>query len=226
MISMGGGDRFHRYNATARWTGSTAAGYEEYSRNHEVTLPSNSIRLEMSADGAFKGAEELLNPELMLIGAVVSCQLLSFLAVAARSQIEVVHYEDTGEAVMPDVMGRTGITNITLNPRITVRGEVDTARIKRLVELAHQECYVANSLKSLVILNPEITVIEAGAEIPSHLAAPQAASRRADAGEAGTTVCASPAVPSGGRAPGRSRPGPVPAGPRAPAGRARGATRP
>jgi organic hydroperoxide reductase OsmC/OhrA len=78
----------HRYRATLSWSGSTGEGYEHYGRDHEVD------GLPLSADPHFRGDPERLNPEVLLVMAAASCQLLSFLAVAARARIDVVAYED------------------------------------------------------------------------------------------------------------------------------------
>jgi organic hydroperoxide reductase OsmC/OhrA len=50
------------------------------------------------------------------------------------------------------------ITRIRLRPRITVRGDVDEARIRHLVDVAHRECFIANSLKTKVVVEPAVTL--------------------------------------------------------------------
>jgi organic hydroperoxide reductase OsmC/OhrA len=97
----------------------------------------------------------LLNPEQLLLLAASSCQLLSFLAVAARARLDVVEYRDDAEAEMPEDDQPVRITRITLRPRITVRGEVTDARLTHLVEVAHRECYIANSVSSEIVIEPQ-----------------------------------------------------------------------
>jgi len=89
-----------------------------------------------------------LNPEQLLLAAAVSCQLLSFLAVAARARIDVLAYEDDAEADMPRDIRPMRITAIRLRPRITVADGTDEAKVQRLVALAHRECFVASSVTS------------------------------------------------------------------------------
>ncbi len=50
------------------------------------------------------------------------------------------------------------ITSIRLKPRIVVGGEVSEERVRHYVELAHNECYIANSLKSNIVVKPVIEV--------------------------------------------------------------------
>ncbi len=148
--------KVHRYSARCRWTGSTGEGYESYSRDHTITAPPTHGELPLSADPAFRGSPDRLNPEQLVVAAAASCQLLSFLARAARSRITVLAYEDHAEAEMPEGDLPTRITVIRLRPRITVALGTDRARVLELVERAHQECYVANSLTSRITIEPSI----------------------------------------------------------------------
>jgi organic hydroperoxide reductase OsmC/OhrA len=86
--------------------------------------------------------------------AAASCQLLSFLAVAARARIDVVDYRDDAEGEMPEDKQAMWITRLTLRPRITVRGNVKDERVRHLVDVAHRECFIANSVKTEVVVEP------------------------------------------------------------------------
>ena len=153
---MSDASRVHRYTASCAWHGSTAAGYAAYDRRHRATSPPAPESLELSSDPAFRGDTALLNPEQLLVMAAASCQLLSFLAVAARARIDVVDYQDDAEGEMPEEDRPIRITRITLRPRITTRGAVDDARIHQLCEVAHRECFISNSLNTEVVIEPEV----------------------------------------------------------------------
>jgi organic hydroperoxide reductase OsmC/OhrA len=148
----------HRYPVLCRWSGSTAAGYEAYSRAHEGGAPPADVRLALSADPAFRGDAAQLNPEQLVVLAASSCQLLSFLAVAARARVEVLRYEDQGEGVMPADAAPARLTSIVLRPAIWVGPGTSEERVRHLVEVAHRECYVANSLRTEVRVEPTIVV--------------------------------------------------------------------
>jgi organic hydroperoxide reductase OsmC/OhrA len=151
--------RVHRYTASCAWQGSTAGGYDAYERTHEAKAPPAPATLQLSSDPAYRGDPALLNPEQLLVLAAASCQLLSFLAVAARARIDVVEYRDDAEGEMPEGDPPMRITRITLRPRITIRGEVDDARVQHLVEVAHRECFIANSLTTEVVVEPRVVRI-------------------------------------------------------------------
>lgn len=149
----------HRYRARCSWQGSTGVGYERYGRGHTVSAPPAAGELALSSDPAFRGDPARMNPEQLLVMAAASCQLLAFLAVAARARLDVVSYEDDAEAEMPEDDKPVRITTIRLRPRIVLRpGRADEARVRQLVDLAHRECYIANSLKTEIVVEPTITL--------------------------------------------------------------------
>jgi organic hydroperoxide reductase OsmC/OhrA len=146
----------HRYTVSCTWNGSTGAGYDAYDRYHTADAAPADDTLRLSSDPAFRGDPAFLNPEQLLVMAAASCQLLSFLAVAARARIDVVDYHDDAVGEMPEDDPPLRITRVTLRPRLTIRGDVDDARVRHLVEVAHRECFIANSLNTEVVVEPEV----------------------------------------------------------------------
>ena len=160
LLGMSDPARVHRYPVSSSWRGSTGAGYEAYDRSHAVDATAAAVTLALSSDPAFRGDPELLNPEQLLVMAASSCQLLSFLAVAARARVDVIEYRDDAEGEMREDDPPMRITRITLRPQIVVREDVSEARVRHLVEVAHRECFIASSLKTEVLVEPEITRLD------------------------------------------------------------------
>lgn len=150
----------HRYRASVAWSGSTAGGYDAYDRTHTAAAPPAGTELTLAADPAFRGDPALLNPEQLVVLAASSCQLLSFLAVAARARIDVRSYEDEAEAEMPEDDPPVRLTTITLRPRVVVRRGPSVERVHHLLEVAHRECYIASSLRTEVRIEADVTVEE------------------------------------------------------------------
>lgn len=150
----------HRYHATCHWAGDTAVGYESYARTHTSSAPPASTELIVSADPAFLGNPEKLNPEQLVVVAASSCQLLSFLAIAARARVQVLEYDDRAEAQMPEDDKPMRLTKITLRPRIVVGPGVKRERVLRFAEMAHEQCYIANSLSTDVVVEPTVELRE------------------------------------------------------------------
>ncbi|HEY1991062.1 MAG TPA: OsmC family protein [Gammaproteobacteria bacterium] len=148
----------HRYHVTCRWNGSTGIGYDHYVRTHEIGAAPAEATLKLSGDPAFRGDPTLLNPEQLLVMAAASCQLLSFLAVAARRRLDVVAYEDHAEGFMPEHDKPVRVTHIVLKPRIVVKGPADEAAVRKAVAIGHEQCFIANSLKTDIQVEPQIVI--------------------------------------------------------------------
>jgi organic hydroperoxide reductase OsmC/OhrA len=152
----------HHYRARTVWSGSTGLGYDVFDRTHDASAPPAEQQLQIASDPAFMGDPRLLNPEQLLVLAASSCQLLAFLAVAARSRVDVVAYEDDATAEMPQGDPPVRITRIVLSPRITIAGKPPHEdRLRRMVEMAHRGCYIANSLRTAIVVEPTFLNVEA-----------------------------------------------------------------
>jgi len=152
---MSESNKTHHYQATCQWRGSTGAGYDVYDRSHELHAPPATAVIAASSDSTFHGKPERLNPEQLLVMAAASCQMLSFLAIAARARLDVVEYEDRAEGFMPEDDKPVRITRIVLHPKIVIRGDSPEARLQQMVHTAHEHCYIANSLKTQIEVLPE-----------------------------------------------------------------------
>lgn len=147
----------HTYRTTLTWSGSTGVGYDAYPRAHEVA-PGGLRPVPMSSDPHFRGDPARANPEQLLVMAASSCQLLSFLAVAARARLDVIDYRDDAEGVMPESNPPMRITRIELRPVVTLAAGSNLGRLERLTRIAHQECFIANSLRSEIVVDARFVI--------------------------------------------------------------------
>ncbi len=96
------------------------------------------------------------------MAAANACLLTTFLAIAEISKLEIVAYEAVGTGKLEK--GAAGedkgyqITEIVLQPRITVASEADRDRTTRLIEKAEKNCLISRSMKTTIRLEPEILV--------------------------------------------------------------------
>ena len=150
----------HEYGAVVTWRGSTASGYDSYDRKHAGACPPAAASLTLSADPAFLGDAAILNPEQLLVLAAASCQLLSFLAVAARARIDVWEYDDDADASMLEQPRSMSIREIRLRPRIRVAPGTDAAQVLHLCDVAHRECYISNTLNCPVTVEAAVKVAD------------------------------------------------------------------
>lgn len=147
----------HSYPVTLTWSGSTGEGYDAYSRAHDVA-PGELAAVPMSSDPHFRGDPARANPEQLLVMAASSCQLLSFLAVAARARLDVIDYRDDAEGVMPEVNSPMWVTRIELRPVVTLATGSRLGQLERLTRIAHEECFIANSLRSEVVVDARFVI--------------------------------------------------------------------
>ena len=147
----------HRYETRLRWTGSTGLGWESYDRAHAAQAPPAEQEV-MLTTGEAKGDPAVLNPEQLLVMAASSCQMLSFLHVAAKARIDVVEYDDEATGVMPEDSEPMRITHVTLRPHIAISGEAAEERVRKLVQTAHEHCFIANSLNTEMTIEPRIEI--------------------------------------------------------------------
>ena len=97
-----------------------------------------------------------VDPEEALVASVASCHMLWFLALAQEAGFEVESYSDAAEGMMGRIApGRLALTRITLRPKISFAGRPPTAEeVERLNHEAHDRCFIANSLKTEIVIEP------------------------------------------------------------------------
>ena len=147
------------YTAKITWKNDSPDTFTKnrYTRGHKwsfdggIEVPASSsphaVRIPFSV-------EEAVDPEEALVAAASSCHMLSFLWVAARKGFNIESYIDDAVGEMTETDGKQWISKITLDPQIEWSGEsIPTAdEIAEMHHDAHEVCYIANSIKSEVIV--------------------------------------------------------------------------
>jgi organic hydroperoxide reductase OsmC/OhrA len=100
-----------------------------------------------------------VDPEEGFVAALSSCHMLWFLAVARKRGFVVDDYRDPAVGVMgkaPD--GKVCVTEVTLRPVVAFAGEKQPTgeELQQMHHQAHEQCYIANSVKSAVRVEPEL----------------------------------------------------------------------
>jgi peroxiredoxin-like protein len=116
-------------------------------------LPSIGV----GAPPEFNGRKGRWSPEQLLVASVNSCYMLTLLAIAENSKIPLVSFVSSAKGKLEKVEGAGyQVTEITLKPKIVVASARDIERVSRIIEKAKQNCFVSNSIKSAITLEPEI----------------------------------------------------------------------
>jgi organic hydroperoxide reductase OsmC/OhrA len=138
----------HHFACRTVWTGASAGpttDYDSYARDYAVEMAGKPT-LAGSSAGVFRGDESKHNPEDLLVMALSSCHLLSYLALAARAGIAVAAYVDDAAGTMAMKDGALRFTDVLLRPRVTLAPGGDAAKAAALHEKAHRLCFIANSV--------------------------------------------------------------------------------
>ncbi|HEX6154053.1 MAG TPA: OsmC family protein, partial [Solirubrobacterales bacterium] len=118
-------------------------------RAHEVLLGAQSLPSSSALE--FGGDDTKSNPEALLVGALSSCHMLWFLALARKKGFEVASYEDDADGVLD---GKR-FTSATLRPLVRWAGDPPAPdAIEALHHRAHQLCFIANSVDFPVEVEP------------------------------------------------------------------------
>jgi organic hydroperoxide reductase OsmC/OhrA len=149
------------YIATVDW--ALAPGEDflagRYSRRHTlafdggITVPASASPHVVPAPWS---AADAVDPEEMLVAAISNCHMLSFLHVAREAGFVVSSYRDEAEGVMRKTPeGRIAVTRVALRPVIAFDGKTPTVdELDRLHYGAHDICYIANSVKTEIVVEP------------------------------------------------------------------------
>jgi organic hydroperoxide reductase OsmC/OhrA len=149
----------HKYTAKVSWKRNGAVFTDiKYSRGHEwsfdggISVPASSSPLFVRPP---LSVLEAIDPEEALIAAASSCHMLYFLYFAAKKGFVVDSFIDNAEGLVEkNERGKQVLTRITLKPQITYSG-TKTPNAEELAELhhhAHDECIIANSINSEVVI--------------------------------------------------------------------------
>lgn len=126
---------------------------------HGSALVEGKPVLQVSSPAEFKGDPACWSPEDMLVAAVSACLLMTFLAYAQREELEMVKYESSADGTLAYENGRYRFTEVILRPRLTFKTEMDAEIAEMVLEQAHRDCIITNSITAEIKLEPEISVV-------------------------------------------------------------------
>jgi organic hydroperoxide reductase OsmC/OhrA len=145
------------HRATIDWQRSSADfTYMTYNRAHDWRFTDASVPA--SATKEYRGDENRVNPEEALVASLSSCHMLTFLAVAAKRKLSLDAYRDDAVGVLEkNAEGKLAITRVTLRPQIkwSPGVTVSAADLEKMHHDAHVGCFIANSVKTEVVVEPQ-----------------------------------------------------------------------
>ena len=152
--------RGNTYTATVSWQrDSDDFARGRYTRGHRWRFDGGTVVPATASPHVVPSrftVEAAVDPEEALVAALSSCHMLTFLDLARRAGFVVDSYDDDAVGVMEkNEAGKPWIAQVTLAPRIAFSGNAPEAdELKRLHDAAHADCFIANSLRTDVIITP------------------------------------------------------------------------
>ncbi len=127
-------------------------------RRMEVRTP-GAPAVDVSSPPEFQGEAGMWTPETLFVASVNACFVLTFLAIARLSKLDVVSMRASAQGKLEKSDGGGyRITEIVIKPALIVRSEAERERAERLLEKAERNCFISNSITASVRLEPEIAV--------------------------------------------------------------------
>jgi peroxiredoxin-like protein len=105
-----------------------------------------------------KGIPGIWSPEHLFTASVSSCLMTTFLAIAENSKLEFTRFHCDSKGKLDQVDGKFLMTEVILEPTVTIVDEKDRERAERVLMKAEAACLISNSIKSNVIMVPKIVV--------------------------------------------------------------------
>lgn len=142
-----------QHRITLAWhDGGKPFTYETYPREHTITYKDRQT-MAVSAAPAFRGNGLDGDPEDLLVAALSSCHMLSFLAIAAKKRHTVKSYHDDAVGFLEQDGTKLWLSRVILRPRID--SDMDAATLEQIHHMAHEQCFIANSVKTAVSVEPQ-----------------------------------------------------------------------
>jgi peroxiredoxin-like protein len=107
-----------------------------------------------------KGIAGIWSPEHLFTAAVSSCLMTTFLAIAENSKLEFSSFHCDSKGKLDQVDGKFLMTEVLLEPTVTIGNEKDRERAERVLIKAEAACLISNSIKSKITMIPHIVVAE------------------------------------------------------------------
>ena len=144
------------YTAVITWSKKASEVFTDntYSRAHTWSFDGGAVIEASSAPQVVPvpySVEANVDPEEAFVASLSSCHMLWFLFLAAEKNYVVTAYTDSATGVMAkNAEGKLSMTRVTLRPE--VEGNIFPSEVSKLHHDAHNECFIANSVKTAITI--------------------------------------------------------------------------
>lgn len=145
-------EKVHYYDVNLKW---------DADRKGTMSSPVLNDPLEVATPPEFpKGMPGIWSPEHLLVAAVNSCLMTTFLAIAENSKLAFISFESSAKGKLEIVEGKFMISEIELSPVLRITSSDDEEKAGRILQKSEAACLISNSVKSKIIFKPKLLVPE------------------------------------------------------------------
>jgi peroxiredoxin-like protein len=138
----------HFYEVDVRW---------DSERKGFLQSPVLNSGIEVATPPEFpQGMPGIWSPEHLLVAAVNSCLMTTFLAIADNSKLPFVSFTSKAIGKLEQIEGKYMISEITLMPVVVLTDENNRERALRILQKSEAACLISNSIKSQIVLQPDV----------------------------------------------------------------------
>ncbi len=150
-------DQVHYYDVSVQW---------EIERKGMMSSTVLHSEIEVVTPPEFpKGIAGLWSPEHLFVGAINSCLMTTFLAIAENSKLAFSEFDSKAIGKLEMVEGKYMISEVILEPVVTIEDEYQRDRALRILQKSEANCLISNSIKSKIIFNPTIKILNAASTL-------------------------------------------------------------
>lgn len=146
-------ENVHHYEVKVNW---------QTDRKGIMSSPVLNATIEVATPPEFaKGMPGIWSPEHLLVAAVNSCLMTTFLAIAENFKFNFIHFESNADGTLEKVDGKYMISEVLLSPVLTIAPDADKEKAIRILEKSEAACLISNSIKAKIMFKPTMKIEEA-----------------------------------------------------------------
>ncbi|PAU95106.1 osmotically inducible protein OsmC [Aliifodinibius salipaludis] len=143
-------DKKHEYNVDLNW---------KEDRTGMLSSPELDEQIEVATPPPFEGGVEgVWSPEHLFVSSVSSCFMTTFVAIAQYSKLKFENLEVHATGKLDKENGKFVVSEITLQPELTIAEEKFADKAKRIMEKAEEACLITRSIKTKIHFEPKVTI--------------------------------------------------------------------
>ncbi len=147
----------HNYNVDITWRQERKGLMCSPELASGSSITANCIEVATPPDFP-KGMPNIWSPEHLFTAAVSSCLMTTFLAIAENSKLDFSGFSCKSKGIMEKVDGKYLMTEVILEPTVTIKDEKDRERAERIVQKSEAACLISNSIKSKITMEVTINI--------------------------------------------------------------------